>query len=126
MKTFLLAGLVAVFVLAGSSVYIYYLNQITKSLDESALKIEALAENENWKACLKEVKNLQENWNKQKDILSAFTDHSELDQIKKTMNNLAEGVRFQDLEETLLHAKEFRILTDRMRENEYPTIENIL
>lgn len=126
MKTFLLAGLVAVFVLAGSSVYIYYLNQITKSLDESALKIEALAENEDWKACLKEVKNLQENWNKQKDILSAFTDHSELDQIKKTMNNLAEGVRFQDLEETLLHAKEFRILTDRMRENEYPTIENIL
>ena len=126
MKTFLLAISVAAIVISGTCIYIHYLNKTTHEFDESAKRIEQFAKDKDWDACKKEVQNLQENWNQQNNILSAFTDHAELDEIKKTINELSECVLFRDFEETHLHTRELRILTDRMRENEYPTLENIL
>ena len=126
MKTFLLAIVVTVLVLTGMCFYIHYLNETTRAFDESAKRIEEFMEEKNWDACQKEVESLQENWKKQNNILSAFTDHAELDEIKKTINEISACVRFKNVEETHLHTKKLRILTDRMRENEYPTFENIL
>lgn len=126
MKTFLLAIAVTVFVITGTCFYIHYLNETTRAFDESAKRIEAFVEENDWDACKKEVEKLENNWKKQNKILSAFTDHAELDEIKKTLNVLSESVRFHDSEETHLHTKELRILTERMRENEYPTLKNIL
>ena len=126
MKTFLLAIAATVFMLCGTCFYIHYLNEATRALDESAKKIELFSEKKEWDSCEKEVKFLEKNWQKQNDILCAFTDHAELDEIKKTINELSESVQFKDFEETHLHAKKLRILTDRMRENEYPTLKNIL
>lgn len=126
MKTFLLAISVAVFVLTGTCFYIHYLNNTTREFDVSAEKIEQFSKEKDWDACKKEVKLLKKNWKKQNGILSAFTDHAELDEIKKTINELSECVRFREFEEAQLHTKELRILTERLRENEYPTIKNIL
>ena len=126
MKTFIASILVMVLMLTGFGVYIYYLTDTTEELVTLVNNVSDLAKDEKWEECNGKVDNLMELWDRHEKILCAFTDHGDLDEVKRSMNELKESARFSDSQDTVMYSSVLLVLIDRLTENELPTLENIL
>lgn len=126
MKTFIASILVMVLMLTGFGVYIYYLTDITGELVSLINTVSDLAKEENWEECNDKVDNLMELWDRHEKVLCSFTDHGDLDEVKRSMNELKESARYNDPQDTVMYSSVLLVLIDRLTENELPTLENIL
>lgn len=126
MKTFIASILVMVLMLTGFGIYIYYLTNTTEELVALINTISDLAKDENWEDCNSKVDNLMELWNRHEKVLCSFTDHGDLDEVKRSMNELKESARYNDSQDTVMYSSVLLVLIDRLTENELPTLENIL
>ncbi len=126
MKTFIISILLAAVMLTGFGIYIFYLNRTTDELNLTVKNISELAKNEEWEECSEETEKLVKIWNKHEKILCSFTDHGDLDEVKKTVNELKESVFFEDGHHTVMSSSVLLVLIDRLTENEMPNLENIL
>ena len=126
MKTFIASILVMVLMLTGFGIYIYYLTNTAEELVALINTISDLAKDENWEDCNSKVDNLMELWNRHEKVLCAFTDHGDLDEVKRSMNDLKESARYNDSQDTVMYSSVLLVLIDRLTENELPTLENIL
>lgn len=126
MRTFIAALLVAALMLTGIGIYIGYLTKTTEELSNLVTEISEQAKQEKWEACKERIKTLTQQWEHHEKILCAFTDHGDLDEIRRTISEVDENARFEDSQNTAMYASVLLILIERLTENEYPTWENIL
>ena len=96
MKTFIISIILSVLMLTGFGIYIFYLNNTTSELNSTVKNISELAKNEDWEECFKETEKLVNIWNKHEKILCSFTDHGDLDEVKRAVSELKESVLFED------------------------------
>lgn len=126
MKTFIISIILSVLMLTGFGIYIFYLSNTTSELNSTVKNISELAKNEDWEECYKETEKLVNIWNKHEKILCSFTDHGDLDEVKRAVSELKESVLFEDGHHTVMSSSVLLVLIDRLTENEMPNIENIL
>ena len=126
MKTFLVAIVVMFFMLTGFGIYIYYLTNVTEEMVNTIHYVSDLAKNEDWDECNEKVDSLMNTWNHCEKILCSFTDHGDLDEVKRSMNELKESAYYNDSQNTVMYSSVLLVLIDRLTENELPTLENIL
>lgn len=126
MKTFMIAISVTLVMICGICFYVSYLNKTAQVFLDLTKEISRLADIEEWEMCQEKINRLKDNWKKHKKTLSAFTDHSALDTISRTIQEIEKTVAFCDREETVVYANVLLIQIKRLVEDERPTWENIL
>ena len=126
MKTLLFVILATLILFAGIGLYIYELNCMTKMFFISIDSIQTDIKSNNWEMCENQVNKLEAEWKEKKKLLSAFTDHGDLDNAEETMCELKTSIFHRNVEESLKSAEKLRVYFWRIQENESPTWENIL
>ena len=126
MKTFIISIIVALIMLTGFGFYIYYINNTTRELSDSVNEISFLAKENEWEKCNDKVNDLLDIWREHEKILCSFTDHGDLDEIKRALNELKESAYYKDKQETVTYSSVLIVLIERLTENEMPRLENVL
>lgn len=126
MKTFIAAISAMIIMLTGICLYIGYLTDITDEMIDVVKHISDFAKNESWNECNSKIDELINLWECNERILCSFTDHSDLDEVKRSMKELKESANYNDAQNTVMYSSVLLVLIDRLTENELPTPENIL
>ncbi len=126
MKMLVTVILSAVVIISSVIGYVYYLNHVTDIFMDFINSITASVNENNWDQAKETAGQLLHKWKKEKNILSAFTDHGDLDEIERGICELHKSVMYQNKETTARFASVLQILIERLKENEYPSWENVL
>ncbi len=126
MKTFIISMIVAVAMLSGFICYIGYINTTTGELTEIVKDVSYYAKENNWDKCNEKVNKLVNTWNSHEKILCSFTDHGDLDEIKRAIRELKESAYYKDTQNTVMYSSVLVVLIERLTENEMPKLENVL
>lgn len=126
MKTFITAITVTILLLSGITSYLIYHNNTTKTFSDLTTKIISSVSKEEWDMCEEHIQKFEDKWKKQKNVLSAFTDHEDLDSVEQTLKELKESIRYKNKEDTSRYASVLLTMIERLEKNELPTWENIL
>lgn len=126
MKTFIVSMVVAAVMLSGFAIYIGYINTTTKELTEVVNDISHYAKEKNWDKCNEKVNELVSSWRNHEKILCSFTDHGDLDEIKRAISELKESAYYKDTQFTVMYSSVLVVLIERLTENEMPKLENVL
>ena len=126
MKTFLVAMLVLIILIAGILVYSSTLKNIERDLLSDIEDISDSVNREDWVNANKQTKTLTEKWTKHEVILAMFNDHEDLDKIRLSIGNLKESISYKNSEQTKKAITEIKILLERLKKNDSLSLENIL
>ena len=126
MKTFIFTIIFTVFMLLSFAGYIMYLDDVTNKMEENISQISKEAKNKEWEKCKILSKKLVEEWKKNETILCVFTDHGDLDEVKRAVMELDKSVEYEEEKDVITSSSVLSVLIDRLKENEFPKFENIL
>ena len=126
MKTFIISIIFTLFMLLSFAGYIMYLDNITNDIEENINRISKEAKNNEWEKCKVSSKKLVEKCKKNETILCIFTDHGDLDEVKRAVMELDKSVEYEEEKDVITSSEVLLVLIDRLKENEFPKFENIL
>lgn len=126
MKTFIIAIVVLLIIVTGGTCYKWYLNKVEEELSSMLDEISDMFQSEDWDKISNKTEEVSEKWEKNEAYLSMFNDHEDVDDIRLSISNLKESIRYQDKEHSQKAVEETKILLNRLRKNETLSLENIL
>lgn len=126
MKTFISGILVAMLMIAGIVLYTNYLSYTIAELTSLITAASDAAKDGDWQGSKYNIDAFIDLWNCKDDILCAFINHEDLDEIKQSMYELKESIQYNDEQETVKYSSVLIVLIDKLKENELPTLKNIL
>ncbi len=126
MKTFFSAIIVLFIFLFGIRIYTDYLTNHVEEFMSYTEDITDAAKASKWTVCDQKINQLISAWQKCETVLSVFTDHKDLDDINRAINELKDSIEFQEQKDSVMYASVLHVLLERVLKNEQLSLENIL
>src|SRR5690554_6941931 len=102
---------------------------LTSTAEEFSNEIDNVVlatEQHQWDDASKKTRELRKEWNKQAAWWPIILDHQEIDNIEFTLVKIEEYIKNNNIELSLAHLAELKLMIKNIPENEAVTIKNIL
>lgn len=126
MKSFKLAIVLLILIIAGSIVYIYSLNNASNILVSEISNLEDSVKSSNWDSAEKQVDTLQNKWNKTEKWMSTLIDHQEIDSIQLTLAKLTQYVHEKETTDIMAESASLKLLIKHIPGKEKVDLTNLL
>ncbi len=126
MKSFIAAGIAALFLIVGAVGYAIYVDNTADILREEISDAEKALMDKDFEGAREYIKILDETLEQRKTMLCAIVDHKEIYEIKRSIAELSAFLDDSDDAESLAHCREIAAIVNRISENTMPYIFNIL
>ncbi|MBM7855295.1 putative PurR-regulated permease PerM [Desulfohalotomaculum tongense] len=97
-----------------------------ESLAQNIDQIMTAAEKEDWQRAGEETKALENSWRKKANWWPVFLDHQEIDNIEFNLARIKEYIAQKNIDLSLGHLSELKLMIQHIPEKEAVTIKNIL
>lgn len=126
MKSFAVAIVIAVFVVAGSLFYTHQIETVSDSLVSENLRVTQLLEEENYDEALECAEKMAEYVDRKKLSLAIIMDHGDLDKIELSVAELSGYIKGRVQTDSLAKCGMLNVMLRHMPKNYKLKIENIL
>lgn len=126
MKSFIAAIVIALVIVAGSSLYTRQLDGISENMTEYNNEIMNLIHNDDFEGAVGQVYELTRYLDEKKISLSMIMDHSTLDKIESNLSELTGYVEGNNKTDALAKARVLDVLFTYLPKNYKVKLENIL
>ena len=126
MKSFIAAGIAALFLAVGAVGYAFYVDNTAKLLAGEVERVEEAVRRADFDGAIERAAMLDETIEWRKTMLCAIVDHKEIYEIKRSLGELGAFLEKNDDAESLAHCAAISSIVTRISENTMPYIFNIL
>ncbi len=126
MKSFILAGITALFLVGGAIGYMFFVNNTTDILSAGIEKVETAVKNGDFDSAKRYATEFDKSLEERKTILCAIVDHKEINEIKRSLAEFDAFLDNYDGTECLAKCGEISAIVNRISDNTMPYISNVL
>ncbi len=126
MKSYVAAGIAALFLITGAVGYALYVSNTAEILSGEIENVEKAVQNSDFNSAKVCARSLGETIDNRKTMLCAIVDHKEIYELKRSLSELDAFLDAGDDAECLAHCGEIASIVNRISENTMPYIFNIL
>ena len=126
MKSFIIAMIIFVLIIAGSGYYTYALSKSIDNIEAKLSDVENNISEEKWEECKAKTEALMQDWEETQKWLKAIVNHKEIDLIIQTLYEMKGYIQAENKEEALVKAGVLKMFFRHIPENESLSLINIL
>ncbi len=126
MKVFIVTTLMFLLVITGWFLAYTYLNNIYFELSDGFAMLSQTIEEQSWKSAIKQLSEINKQWEKNRERLNLFINHQEIHEIDLSLARAKQYIQQKEISTSLAEIEVLKKLIYMIKEDESLMLNNIL